>query len=330
MSGMCALVSECRSLSLHTIFTAAIYCRQSTWRSLPMNRLAIRILAALLPFLAISALPLVSQAAGLDDVKHIIVIYLENRSFDNLYGSFPGADGLANVGATAAQVDKTGKPYATLPQPINTNQKPAAPDRHFPADLPNKPFEIDPYMAIDKITGDLVHRFWHEQMQIDGGTMNKFVAYSDAAGLAMGYYDGSKMKLWDWAKRYTLADRFFHGAFGGSFLNHFFLVCGCVPRYEAAPESLVAKLDADGKLITPGPDQITPDGYAVNTMQPFNEPYAASAKDPAKRLPVQDMKTIGDEVSEEGMDWAWYAGGWNDSVAAHPDKKLQLNNQVLA
>ena len=295
-----------------------------------MNRLAIRILAALLPFLAISALPLVSQAAGLDDVKHIIVIYLENRSFDNLYGSFPGADGLANVGATAAQVDKTGKPYATLPQPIDTNQKPAVPDRHFPADLPNKPFEIDPYMAIDKITGDLVHRFWHEQMQIDGGTMGKFVAYSDAAGLAMGYYDGSKMKLWDWAKRYTLADRFFHGAFGGSFLNHFFLVCGCVPRYEAAPESLVAKLDADGKLITPGPDQITPDGYAVNTMQPFNEPYAASAKDPAKRLSVQDMKTIGDELSEKGIGWAWYAGGWNDAVAGHPDKSFQFHHQVFA
>ncbi len=68
------------------------------------------------------------RAASLDDVKHIIVIYMENRSFDNLYGAYPGADGLANAGATATQVDKNGAPYATLPQPINTSQKPAAPD----------------------------------------------------------------------------------------------------------------------------------------------------------------------------------------------------------
>ena len=73
--------------------------------------------------------------------------------------SFPGAQGLANGAATATQVDKDGKPYATLPPPINTNEKPPAADTRFPADLPNKPFEIGQYVAIDKITGDLVHRF---------------------------------------------------------------------------------------------------------------------------------------------------------------------------
>ena len=186
-------------------------------------------------------------------MKHIVVIYLENRSFDNLYGGFPGATGIADAGATATQVDKDGKPYVTLPQPIDTNLKPPAADAHFPADLPNKPFEIGQYVPIDKITGDLVHRFWHEQMQIDGGKMDKFAAYSDSAGLTMGHYDGSKMKLWDWAKRYTLADHFFHGAFGGSFLNHLYLVCVCAPRYENAPAGLVAKLDANGNLVMPGP-----------------------------------------------------------------------------
>jgi phospholipase C len=65
------------------------------------------------PLLAAAALPQVSGAASLDDVNHIIVIYLENRSFDNLYGFFPGADGLANAGATATQVDGDGKPYDT-------------------------------------------------------------------------------------------------------------------------------------------------------------------------------------------------------------------------
>jgi phospholipase C len=278
----------------------------------------------------VASLSQTGSAAGLGDINHIIVLYLENRAFDNLYGAFPGADGFANAGAAATQVDRDGKPYATLPQAVDTNQKPPVPDPHFPANLPNQPFQIEPYMAIDQVTGDLVHRFWHEQMQIDGGKMDKFVAYSDAAGLAMGHYDGSKMKLWDWAKRYTLADHFFHSAFGGSFLNHFHLICACAPRYDNAPASLVAKLDAGGNLVMPGPDQITPDGYAVNTMMPFNPPFPASATDPAKRLPVQDMKTIGDELSEKGIDWAWYSGGWNDAAAGHPDKLFQFHHQPFA
>ena len=288
----------------------------------------VKFLLSCLAATALSAgMPQPGSAAGINDINHIIVIYMENRTVDNLYGNFPGVDGLANAAATATQVDRDGKPYTALPQPIDTNQKPPAPDAHFPANLPNQPFAIEPYVGIDQITGDLVHRFWHEQMQIDGGKMDKFVAYSDAAGLAMGHYDGSKMKLWDWAKRYTFADHFFHSAFGGSFLNHIHMICACAPRFDNAPASLVAKLDGAGNLVMPGPDQVTPDGYGVNTLQPFNPPFAPSATDPAKRLPVQDAKSIGDELSDKGIDWAWYSGGWNDAVAGHPDKLFQFHHQ---
>jgi phospholipase C len=270
-----------------------------------------------------------ASAASLNDVNHIIVIYMENRSFDNLYGLFPGADGLDNAAATATQVDKDGKPYATLPLVIDTSQKDKHADTRFPTNLANKPFDIGKYAAMDTMTGDLVHRFWHEQMQIDGGKMDKFAAVSDAAGLTMGYYDGSGMKLWGWAKRYTLADHFFHAAFGGSFLNHFWLVCACSPRYENAPAGLVAKVDADGKLVSEA-DQITPDFYAVNTMQSINQPHSAKITDNTKLLPEQDARTIGDELDEKGVDWAWYSGGWNDALAGHPDKLFQFHHQPFA
>src|SRR5258708_19011845 len=175
-------------------------------------------LIALSPLvLPLAALP--AAAAGIDDVKHLIVIYGENRSFDNLYGLFPGADGLANAEKTQTQVDKDGKPYEALPQPIDGNQKPPGPDKRFPANLPNKPFDIAKYVPIGEKTGDLVHRYWHEIEQIDGGKMDKFAPWSDAARLVMGYYDGSGMALWKVAQKYTLADHFFHGAFGGSVLN---------------------------------------------------------------------------------------------------------------
>jgi phospholipase C len=96
----------------------------------------IRLVLALLYALAIStaALPaLVGAQGSINAINHVVVIYQENWSFDSLYGYFPGANGLANAGDATKQVDKSGRPYATLPQAIDNNQKPPVPDPRFPA-----------------------------------------------------------------------------------------------------------------------------------------------------------------------------------------------------
>lgn len=54
---------------------------------------------------------------------------------------------------------------------------------------------------------------------------DRFVAAGNSGGLVMGHYDGSSLGLWKLAQRYTLADNFFQSAFGGSFLNHQWLIC---------------------------------------------------------------------------------------------------------
>src|SRR5439155_25569649 len=74
-------------------------------------------------------------------------------------------------------------------------------------------------------TRDLVHRFYNEQYQIDGGRQDRYVAGSDAAGLVMGYYDTRQLPIYRYlhsagAPHYAIADNFFQAAFGGSFLNH--------------------------------------------------------------------------------------------------------------
>lgn len=193
------------------------------------------------------------QALGaprpIDKINHVIVIYQENWSFDGLYGNFPGANGLANAGAAVRQVDKQGTPYTTLPQPIDTTKKPPAPDPRFPANLPVQPFDVSRFVPADQKTGDLAHRFYQEQYQIDGGKMDKFVAWSDAAGLALSYYDATNLPEGRLAQQYTLADNFFHAAFGGSFLNHFWLICACTPTWPKAPASQVAQLDANGMMV---------------------------------------------------------------------------------
>src|SRR5262245_19457527 len=79
----------------------------------------------------------------LDPIKHIVVIYLENHSFDNLYGSFPGANGLASASATQTQVDATATAFTTLPVTATSP---------FPTTLANAPFAIEDYVpATSKI-----------------------------------------------------------------------------------------------------------------------------------------------------------------------------------
>ena len=135
-------------------------------------------------------------------INHIIVIYLENRSFDNLFGLFPGANGIAAAGSAATQRDPHGLPYEFLPPVMNVgNGDKPTPDLRFPEHIPNGPFEIR--LTLDAKTGDPVHRFYQEQEQIDDGRMDRFAAVSNAGGLTMGYYDGHTMRLWRHASRYA-------------------------------------------------------------------------------------------------------------------------------
>jgi phospholipase C len=249
---------------------------------------------------------------GLAKIEHIVVIYLENRSFDHLFGAFPGANGLANAGAAATQVDANGQPYGFLPAPLDVRSLMPIPYAAITAPIPNGPFPLDRYFRPDEQLGSLVHAYYQQQLQINGGKMNRFALVSDAKGYAMGYWDASRLTLWDYAKRYTLADNFFHAAFGGSFLNHFWLVCACTPVYPNAPAKILAKLDASGAMVADG--SVTPDGYAVNTLEPIGGPHTLSL-DPAYLLPVQTLSTIGDRLSERNISWAWYSGGWREAEA---------------
>src|SRR5271166_2865857 len=210
-----------------------------------------------------------AKAAGLEgtppslgNIETIVVIYAENRSFDNLYGSFPGANGLSGlVPAHYQQLDRDGTALKELP-PVwdGLTAKGVVPPvtQAMTEHLPNTPFAIDDPKGFNTplsvVTHDLWHRFYQNQMQIDGGKNDRFAAYADSGALVMGYYDGSKLPLWGVAKRYTLADNFFIGSFGGSFLNHFWLICACTPTYPNADRSpakdLISAVEADGAALT--------------------------------------------------------------------------------
>jgi phospholipase C len=323
----------------------------------------------------------------LPGVKHLVVIYQENHSFDNLYGDWGRVGGRAVDGAASArsgrhatQVAQDGTPYRCLlqndvnltsPSPLPTTCTDAPGGTAIQSHFRNRPFRVDDYIGPEDTTcpppgvfapngvlkgaglpggctRDLVHRFYQEQYQIDGGRQDRYVTGSDAVGLTMGVYDTRQLPIYRYlhargAPRYVVADRFFQGAFGGSFLNHQWLIAGQAPVFENALSDgsagdLHSVLDTNGfpntyPLYTP----TTPvrDGaltqacglpttrpawacgdYAVNTLQPFFQPYAPGTPD-ARRLRVDDTsvaRNIGDELSDAGVPWAWYGGGWDNAA----------------
>ena len=276
-----------------------------------------------------AAKPLAVTRALRSDIDTIVIIYAENRAFDNLYGNFPGARGLSEVvdrdgrplPGYHPQLDRDGSVLSVLPPtwggvtaagvtPVVTQQQSVG--------LPNAPYSIEHgftpqsqvTLSTTTVTRDLWHRFFEHQMQIDGGKNDGYAAWSDAGGLALGHYDYSRSALYALAREFVLADNFFQGAFGGSFLNHQYLICACAPEYPEAdtaaakPSIAVLEKDAAGGYLprletatTPPASaldepptfarsgDITPldyfgDGkfYAVNTMQP---PYQPSRNKPA-------------------------------------------------
>ena len=314
----------------------------------------------------------VDAATDFAGLNHLIVIYQENWSFDSLYGKFPGANGLTNVTVTSTnQIDRvTGGlisalgpnsydpvsstiPIQNPPVPLNGTQ-----DKRFLSDTNNLnsptvlntllPYDLAGYVDPSANTGDLVHRYWQEQFQINGGKMNQFVTWSDNPGLVMSYFDASSLPEGILAQQYTMCDNFFHSAFGGSFLNHQFLVAARPPVYpngaSLAP-SKVTQLDGNGLLATNSSFRIiqdqwlTPIGgvifantnltfdknYAVNTaissnLANGNNPTAAtflpSLNDSNPGDPVRPYTpTIGNRLDGAGISWKWYSGGWDRALA---------------
>ncbi len=211
-----------------------------------------------------------TKAPGLPGgFKHLVVIYEENHSFDNLYGGWGTVEGQRVNGRSNApaahttQVDQKGAPYSCLlqddvnltspPQPTDCTDSAHGVTSHFA----NKPFAIDRFIrptdttcpapgvfaanGVPKGSGepggctrDIVHRFYQEQYQLHGGRQDRYATGSDAVGLTQGYYRTRDLPVYKYlhrkgAPKYVLADSFFQAAFGGSFLNHQWLIAARTP-----------------------------------------------------------------------------------------------------
>lgn len=301
-----------------------------------------------------------------EQVKTVVVIYAENRSFNNLFADFPGVEKPLSALAPAdyQQRDRDGSLLSTLPptwggvlqigpQTIDGVTYPS--EVQYQENLPNAPYALKGPNGEDQplslVTRDLWHVFYQNQMQINGGKNDAFVAWGDSGGLLMGHYAQSRyaLRLWDVAKEFVLCDNFFQGAFGGSFLNHQYLISATPPVYPNAAQSVakaqIATLQSDdptdprlkpldkspaSAMTGPpqfGPSALTPDGFGVNTLAP---PYWPTwIRDPERPdyskpdlpnvLVPQTHEHIGDKLSKKNVDWAWYAGAWQATLDQFKD-----------
>src|SRR5712691_1580075 len=154
------------------------------------------IAVALVAILLISNARVPSRAASNGiPIQHIIVIVQENHTFDNYFGTYPGANGLP--------------PGVALP--ANPNGTASV-----------KPFPLNR----DAPWGDICHSWGCAHAEFDNGKMDGFV-YTAGTVMTMGYFDYHQIPYyWDYASRYVLMDNYFSSVMAPSFPNHLYLIAG--------------------------------------------------------------------------------------------------------
>ncbi|MDI1293725.1 MAG: alkaline phosphatase family protein [Methylobacter sp.] len=329
---------------------------------LKANFVAGWVIGGLIVGLTACVLPLISKP-GVDHLKmvnHFVVIYQENHSFDNLYGGWERVNGLGNADTEhTIQISQDGTALRCLPQNDPNLRSPPLPVtckdswHGITSAFDNRPFRIDTYIpatantckngASGGCTADMVHKFYQSQYQINGGRMNRFVAGSDAAGMPMGYYDTKHLPIYRYLHslnhpHYAILDNFFQAAFGGSFINHQWLIAAKTPIFEGAGQNAQddfhSQVDSNG--MPTGYPFYTPKGdvkdaeltascsdanikilglacgdFVINAIQPWYQPHAPDIHN--RRLPPLKMTNIGAALSAANIDWAWYGGGWSNA-----------------
>ncbi len=171
-------------------------------------------------------------------------------------------------------------------------------------------------------TRDIVHEFYQEQYQLNGGGQNRYVTGSDAVGLSWVTTTRRRCPIYTYLHasghpHYVIADNFFQAAFGGSFLNHQWLIAAATPTYPDAPANLHSIIDSNGMPVDVPAVQADRHGPAraahrrlpvagrrtaraattrSTRCSPRSQPFGAFGA----KLPLQTAPTIGDRLSAKG------------------------------
>ncbi|MBN3789470.1 alkaline phosphatase family protein [Burkholderia sp. Ac-20353] len=229
-------------------------------------------------------------------IKHIVVIFQENVSFDHYFGTYPHA---------APNKDGSnlfGKPRGDTPRVNNLHS--AGLLTHNPNGA--NPFRIDRSVPV---TCDQDHGYSDEQFAFHGGLMDRFLTHSckDAilgANSTLGYYDGNTVTaLWNYAQHYAMSDNSFGTSFGPSTPGLLNLVAGTT--YKG---TITNGLTASGNIAN-----------NVNSGAVIGDPDpAGDICSNSKRTQITMSGTnIGDLLNAKGITWGAFMGGFDNCKLAH-------------
>ncbi|NUP35831.1 MAG: alkaline phosphatase family protein [Streptomyces sp.] len=245
-------------------------------------------------------------------IKHLVVIYDENISFDHYFGTYPKA------------ANSDGTPFKAAAH------TPKADNLLNAGLLKNNPNLYKPkrLASSQAMTCDQNHSYGPEQYAADGGKADKYVENTEVnkcsglfgePGLVMDYYDGNTVTaLWNYAQHYALNDKSFSSVYGPSTPGALNLISG--QTHGVISVDPASGTENPKQTSTPDPYTVlSPNAKGVGTL--VNDPDPAfddcSGKDhtSTNALAVMQGKNIGDLLNSKGVSWGWFQGGFRPSTA---------------
>ncbi|HEY3712271.1 MAG TPA: alkaline phosphatase family protein [Amycolatopsis sp.] len=260
------------------------------------------------------AQPLHAQPASwlptLTPIKHVVVIFGENISFDHYFGTYPKA------------ANQDGTPFQAAPGTPKVNGL----SKQLLTNNPNvyNPKRLSPSQAL---TCDQNHGYGAEQAAFNGGKMDKFVEKTETdkctgqpvlfgePGLVMDYYDGNTVTgMWNYAQNYALSDNSFNTVFGPSTPGAINLISGQTHGMQAV-DPVTHKPTTDA-YVTQSPDA-NGVGTVINDPDPAWDDCSDKNHTATDNLGAMQGRNVGDLLNSRHVTWGWFQGGFKPTGTAN-------------
>jgi phospholipase C len=247
-------------------------------------------------------------------IKHLVVIYQENVSFDHYFGTYPKAANTSGKPFHAARKTPAVNGLANTPgQGGSGNLLTNNPNRDASGNQTN-PRRLDPANINDVLTCDQDHSYNTEQKAFNGGAMDKFVSTLGTAkgtnGLGqpckasdvMHYYDGNTLPgLWNYAQHYAMSDNSFGTTFGPSTPGAINLVSGDTGGID----KMINGADTNGDTVS--------DGKGGHSL--IEDPQGYYDDCSTRDAVSLTGKNVGDNLNAAGLSWGWFQGGFKPTTS---------------
>ena len=242
-------------------------------------------------------------------IKHLVVLFDENVSFDHYYATYPSATNPEGEPPFHGRTDTASSNTLAAANLLTNN--PNYTNKENGADAA-EPFRLDRTQAA---TADQNHAYTAEQQAYDSGKVDLFPKYTGKAtpggvgafgtkGQVMGYYDGNTVTaLWNYAQNFTMSDNAYTDTYGPSTPGALEVVAGQTNGMKiVATTKKPSTVSAVSYYIDDGAGGVT----MINDVDPGYDTCSVP-KDQA----MMDGQNIGDLLNAANITWGGFMGGFN-------------------